>query len=143
MMMKGQEVKATVLRHSWTTSGNGNPALRIVCACVSDTGETEELIGNIYFSEKSVGMARAQLKHLGFDIVDGWLGDIKDDETFMDVKLPVVIDEYKGTLKIGKFGPAKNPPPSEVALEAATEKLRSAKKAKDEDLPLDDENIPF
>jgi len=129
----------------WTTSRKGIPELKIRCMCEDPIGDPIALYGSIYFSDKAMWMVRLQLAELGFDCDADFLGDIKDGDTFVGKKLVVVIDEYKGILKIGRFGSEKKEPPTEEALKKTTDLLREAGKEKEaevDDAPLGEE-IPF
>jgi hypothetical protein len=89
------------------------------------------MVGTIWLSSASMGMARSQLKALGFDCDKNDLSEIGDTISLVGVEVDVQLKEedYKGriSLKITRFGGAS--PPTPKALADATAALRAAKKA--------------
>jgi len=124
--------KSVVEKHWLTTSQVGNPGLSIKVKIDDDWDSGQTFIGTIWFTEKSMGMARGQLRALGFDMDANELADLEDTISLVGVKVDVELKEevYNGRseLRIARFGgPA--PPPTKAALAAATKALRSVKKS--------------
>jgi hypothetical protein len=101
----------------------------------------------VWITQKSLGIARAQLKVAGFDIDEHELSLIDESPAHCaGKKIPLVVESYNGKLRaqIDVHG-AK---PDKDSLSQLTLALRSAKKASaaaapDEPPPLGDEDIPF
>jgi hypothetical protein len=140
-MLRPGIYSARVVKHVWTTSQNLNPGLAVTVAIFSDDGfGEEEIIGKIWFSDKAMGMARAQLRALGFDPDSQDPAEIGFSISLVGNETEVILEEqeYNGRreLKVARFGKAA-PPPSKEALQALGTKLRSAKKAKPQPKPPD------
>lgn len=130
--MKPGTYKAVVTDHNWTTSASNNPGLAIQVDIPDDFGGVESMTGTIWFTSKSMGMARGQLKALGFNPDRQKARDIGSTISLRDREVSVVVaeEEYKGrkSLKISRFGAAATPPRPEQ-LAGLDELLAAAKKA--------------
>lgn len=130
--MKPGTYKAVVTDHHWTTSASNNPGLAIQVDIPDDFGGVESMTGTIWFTPKSMSMARGQLKALGFNPDRQHARDIGSSISLRDREVAVVVaeEEYKGrkSLKISRFGVAASPPSSEQ-LAGLDELLAAAKKA--------------
>jgi hypothetical protein len=134
-MLQPGIAKAKVLRHWFTTSQGGTPGLSVRVEVSDDWDAGQEMVGTIWLSPKAMGMARSQLKALGFDCTAHELDELDGTDILVgnEVDLELKEEEYKGRreLKIARFGgPA--PKPTKDALKAATAALRAAKKEKPE-----------
>lgn len=140
MLFPGGIYPARVLSHSWTKAQSGAPGLNIKCSVADPDGDAADLFGTIYFTDASMGMARRQMKNLGFDPDTQDVFDIGKTVSLIgqDVQGGVTLEEFKGKTKIGFFG-ARVSAPDPAALKALTGKLRAAKKP---DEPGEDFSVP-
>lgn len=114
----------------------------------TDGGEHGEVL--IFLTEKSMNMARAQLKRCGFDVDARDLDELSQDSggeaVLAGVRIPVKVEMYNGkpSAKIDLSGP----PPKEE-MQRLTDALRASKKRSegpsfaDEPPPLTDDEIPY
>lgn len=127
--------RAIVTGTRWTTSQGGNAGLT-VNVDVDDNGDFVSMFGTIWFTPKSMGMARGQLKALGFDPDHQHVRDIGGEISLVDQRceVQVVEEDYKGQkqIKIGRFGGGPKPPSPEL-LASLDAKLAKAKKSGDDD----------
>ena len=133
-MLTAGKFKGRVVWHGWVTSQAGTPGLAVRVGIMDDfAGAEEEITGTIWLSPKAMGMARMQLKALGFDCDTQELSEIGVSVSFIDRECDVVLKEeqYKGkvSIKMDRFG-AGAPPPTKDALVKAQAGLRAAKKAR-------------
>jgi hypothetical protein len=118
------------------SSQSGNPGVWITVDIDDGFGRSEEMTGKIWITEKAMGMARGQLKAVGFDYR---ALDLTHDnvQAIVGNECSVTLKEetYKNRteVKISLFG--SNAPPSPEALAAATRSLRAAKDDGEEKLP--------
>jgi hypothetical protein len=133
MMPQPGIVKAVVKRHSFTSSQAGTPGLSVTVELTDDWDSGVTMVGTIWLSQKSMGMARPQLKALGFDISTHELDELDGTEILVgrEVEIELREEEYKGRkeLRIARFG-GLPPKPTKDALKAVTAALREAKKDK-------------
>lgn len=127
----------TVFDASLSTSAKGTLSVRVIVDIDDpDTGTPVRMTGNIWITERALGMARGQLKHLGFDIDAHDLSEI-DHGVLKGAacKVKLGIENYQGqdTLKIQMFGGEMKPKPAEIAKAQAA--LRAAKSKKAESQP--------
>lgn len=135
-----------VLDNWWTHAGTGTLTLAVKVSVPTEEG-SEEITGKIYFTDKSMGMAYAQLKEFDFDpktkslseIVEGYLAGRK-------VIVVLEIDD-RGNLKVARFGVSggRVKPPKEQ-FDSLDEKMRNLKKkapVDGEEPPIEDADIPF
>ena len=110
-----------------------------------DKGADGEVL--IFLTEKSMNIARAQLKRCGFDCDAQELAELVDNDALLaNTRVAVKVEMYNGrpSAKIDISGP---PPKSE--LQRLTVALRAAKQRSDgpsfadDAPPLTDEEIPF
>ena len=92
----------------------------------------------IFLTDKSMGIARTQLKACGFDVDKYDIDALDDDQTMLaGNKIPLIIEEYNGKIRAGinlNRSVDKDKRPS------ITKKLRDAKKT--QVAPAEDD-IPF
>lgn len=126
--------KARVEKHWFTTSQAGTPGLAVkvlVADADSDWGDEQAFVGTIWLSPKAMGMARSQLKALGFDCDLHDLDELESDVSLVGREVEVELKEetYKNRteLRIARFG-GQAPKPTPDALAKATAALRAAKK---------------
>lgn len=138
--------KAIVKEHWFTTSQGGNPGLAVKVGIAGDWDDEEIMIGTIWLTPKSMGMARIQLRALGFDCDTQDLADLNDAISLVGHEVDVEIKEEtynnRTEMRIARFGgPA--PKPTAEKLGEATKALRAAKsqpKAKKAKEPYPDIN---
>lgn len=124
--------KAVVTDHRWTTAQSGNPGLAVTVDVIDGFGGVESMVGTIWFTPKSMGMARTQLRALGFDPDKQHVKDIGGSISLRDHECEVQIaeEDYKGrtSLKIRMFGGLPKPPTA-AQLSALDAALAAAKKS--------------
>lgn len=132
MALQPGSYKAVVTEHHWTTSQAETPGLAISLDVLDGFGGCERMLHTIWFSTKAMGMARAQLKELGFDANKQHARDIGNGISFVDRECNVVLDNenYGGrtTLKVKKIGGLPKPPTA-AQLSALDAALAAAKKS--------------
>jgi hypothetical protein len=118
-----------VVSHKWGTSGTGSPFLAVTVEIDDGFGTVDAITGKIYFTPKAKGMARGQLKALGFNPDEYEAGDIGDTVSLVGNECSVELDEqeFRGRteLRVARFG--ANKPPSKEELAKVTRMLREAK----------------
>ena len=138
MALQPGSYKAVVTEHHWTTSKANTPGLALSLDVLDGFGGCERMLHTIWFSDKAMNMARAQLKELGFDANKQHARDIGNGISFVDRECNVVLDNenYGGrtTLKVKKIGGLPKPPTA-AQLSALDAALAAAKKSggKDDD----------
>jgi hypothetical protein len=155
MLSTGVFEACTVLDNWWTHAQTGTRALAVKIGVEDfEANGTQELIGNIYFTDKSMGLARAQLKALGFDCEKESLATLTEKCLVGRTVTVVLEDNGKGGLKVSRFGVFGNrdaPKEDEFAmLDAALKSAKKSKPAPAASAPADDglapdsgEDIPF
>jgi len=123
---------AEIVKHWWETSRSGDPVLAFTLNVHEPEWGTEYPMSHrVYFTPKAAGMARAQLKLLGFDSDAQDLADIGESVSFEGVQVEVTVDEQtyqgKSQVRVARFG-GKPKPPEKSALAKATQALRDAKR---------------
>lgn len=135
--MKPGSHRAIVTDHKWVTSQAGTPGLEISVDIPDDFGTVDCMVGTIWMSEKSMGMARRQLKNLGFNPDTQSVGDIGGSISLREreIEIQVEEDEYKGKkkLKINFFGGRSGAAPAKEQLSALDAALAAAKKSGEEE----------
>lgn len=133
--MKGEIVDAQIAANEWMVSNSGNEylALRVVVA-------GEEYVASIYFTEKSIGMARSKLRACGFDPDTQELAEIGKSISLVgrNVQVDIYNDTYGGKTRV-KADICTDAPPNRERIVALQAQLRAAKKSSTET----DEEIPF
>lgn len=146
------EYPATIVSHDFFTTQKGTFALAVKANVRTPLGE-DELQGFIWFTEKAMGMARAQLKEIGFDCDNQNLNDLGTKVSLVGNKCTVTVEEreFKGQTetRIARFGIGRRVLTNDEKAKIQ-KALRAAKKAQPElelDTPIDmdikDEDIPF
>lgn len=114
----------------------------------TDKGEHGEVL--IFLTEKSMNIARAQLKRCGFDVDTRELDELSQDSggeaVLAGVRIPVKVEMYNGkpSAKVDLSGP---PPKSE--MQRLTAALRASKSRKegpsfaDDAPPPGDDDMPY
>lgn len=132
-----------VIENWWTHSQNGNLGLAIRVAIPTEDGP-QELIGTIWFTDKSAGLAYAQLRELGFEAKERSLNEVTEN-SLIGLTPTVVLEEGQRGIRIARFGVSgqKVKPPREQ-LDKLDKQLKNLKKkdASGEPTP-DDSDIPF
>ncbi len=104
---------AVVKQHCWITSRAGHPGLEVTVE-VSDDWDSKPMTGTIWFTDKALGMARMQLRALGFDPDTQKVGDIGPRISLVGHQCEVELaeEDYNGrtSLKIKRFGGRPKPP---------------------------------
>ena len=156
MLSPGVFEACTVLDNWWTHAQTGTRALAVKVGVEDfENGGTQELVGNIYFTDKSMGLARAQLKALGFDCEKESIRTLTEKSLVGRTVTVVLEDNQKGGLKVARFGVFGNrDAPKEDEFTKMDNALRAAKKSKpatsaapapdgDGFAPDNGEDIPF
>jgi len=125
---------AEVLGHWLTTSQAGNAGLSVKVLVADKFGATEEMVGTIWLTAKSMRMARTQLKALGFDVDTQEIVTLNENPeegmSLVGHKCQVTLkeDDYRNRIeiRIAFFGGGAKPPTAEQ-LAAAQRGLRAAK----------------
>ena len=127
--------EAIVVSHHWITARTGTTGLQVVISVVDQWGEEHEMTGTIYMSKKSMGMARAQLKALGFDPDHQELAELGYEISLSGnpCQAELAEEEYNGrkSLKVKWFG-KHLPPPSKEQLAETQKALQAAKHSQTE-----------
>ena len=130
--MQPGSYKAVVTDHRWTTAQSGNPGLAVTVDVIDGFGGVESMVGTIWFTPKSMGIARTQLRALGFDPDKQHVKDIGESISLRDHECEVQIaeEDYKGrtSLRIRMFGGLPKPPTA-AQLSALDAALAAAKKS--------------
>ena len=158
MALRPGTYDAIVTEHHWTTSQSGNPGLAVQVDIDDRSGEFTAMVGVIWFTPKSMGMARGQLRALGFDPDRQQCKAIGETISLVDARCEVQIveEEYRGrtSIKISRFGGIPKPPTQEQlagldALLAAAKKTDereddfSTTKPAPPPPKLDEDGVPF
>jgi hypothetical protein len=135
-----------VLDNWWTHAGTGTLTLAIKIAVPTEEGP-QEITGKIYFTDKSMGMAYAQLREFDFDPKTQSLSEIVEGY-LVGRKVTAVLEKgNRGDTKVARFGVSGGRvKPPEEQLKALDEKMRNLKKkapVEGEEPLLDDADIPF
>ena len=136
--------QATVVKTRFGLTKNQNLQIGIQFS-VEEGGVTEEIWGNVYLSEKAMGMARARLKACGFDCDSQSLCDLEEQPDMLAgnrTEIEVAIEEYNGNaqLKVVNIGKGyESPGPDKLRKYDAA--LRAAKNRKEEEGGLDLDKI--
>ena len=125
--------KAVIKKHWFTTSAmKGTPGLAVKVEISDEWDEGQTFVGTIWLSPNAMGMARSQLKALGFDCDTHELSELEGEVSLVDRAVDVELreEDFRGKteLKIARFG-GSAPKPTKDALSSATKELRAAKKA--------------
>lgn len=145
-LLPGVYKDCEVLDNWWTHAGTGTLTLAVKIAVPTEEGP-QEITGKIYFTDKSMGMAYAQLREFDFDAKTKSLSEITEGY-LAGRKVTAVLEEGdKGDTKFSRFGVSggRVKPPKEQ-FEALDEKMRNLKKkapVEGEEPPLEDADIPF
>ena len=136
-MIQAGRWTATVVKHWIDQTGNGSAFVAVKLALEGD----DAITGKIWLTEKSMGMARGQLKSLGFDVDKQSLEDLDTNQELLKgktVEIEIEENEYQGktTMQVRSI----RVPKDKGLLAKLTEGLRSAKKKTDEP---GDEGVPF
>lgn len=124
---------AAIVKHWWETSRSGDPVLAFTLIARDPEWGTEYPMSHrVYFTPKAAGMARGQLRLLGFDPDLQDLAEIGESISFEGHETEVTVDEQvfngKSQIRVARFG-GKPKPPEKAALLKAQQALRAAKKA--------------
>jgi hypothetical protein len=123
--------QAEVRKHTWGYSQSGTPFLSVDLLIFTDFGE-EAMNGRIYFSAKSMGIGRQNLKALGFDPDTQEVEEVGDSISFIGNQCTIELQEqeYNGRteLKVARWGTVK--PPDKEALRKLGADLKAAKTRK-------------
>lgn len=135
-----------VLDNWWTHAGTGTLTLAVKIAVPTEEGP-QEITGKIYFTDKSLGMAYAQLREFDFEPKTQSLSEIVEGYLMGRKVIAVLEVDDRGNLKVARFGVSggRVKPPKEQ-FESLDEKMRNLKKksaTEGEYPPLDDADIPF
>ena len=140
--------KGTVTNHRWRKSqSKGTLGLDVTVEITNDEGQAEELTGTIWFTEKSMRFARAQLKALDFDPDKYDIKEIGDSISLLGLvaDVSVIVENYQGQdyTKIDRFGAGAQPPKPEdfTAVQAAL--VAAGSKAGKAETPEPEDEIPF
>ena len=137
--------KARVVSHVWTTSQTGSPGLAVKVGILGDDFAEETIIGTVWITQKSAGMARQQFKALGLDVDRQDFNDIGNGISLVDNEVEVILEEqeYKGrvNIRVARFGKPAVPPTKE-AIAKAQAMMRAAKKKATEEVEVPDV-LPF
>ena len=140
--------KGTVINHRWRKSQNkGTLGLDITVEITNNEDQPEELTGTIWFTEKSMRMARAQLKAFDFDPDKYDIKEIGDSISLLGMvaEVSVIVEAYQGQdyTKINRFGAGAQPPKPEdfAAVQAAL--VAAGSKAGKAETPEPEDDIPF
>jgi hypothetical protein len=124
--------KAIIRSHSL---GAINDKLVVRIQVDTDHGDDTELL--VWVTDKSYGIARAQLKVCGFDSDKTPLGELdKNPELLAGTEIPILVEPYNGKLRPSIL---LNPKPTDAAITKAQAGLRQVKKGNadtDDDLPF-------
>jgi len=131
--------KNTVLITSNTvTEIAGKDVVKLTCESTDHAADPIDVI--IWLTDKSMGIARAQLKLCGFDI------DAEEFETLVaepsklkGTEIPILVEDWNGQLRASIM---LNPTPSKKRLQELQTGLRAVKKG-GETPPADDSDLPF
>lgn len=125
--------KATVLDHWFDTKGqNHTPCLSIILEVMDDFAQPQKIQGEIWLTEKSAGMARQQLRSLGFDPDQQELTEIQVVGNEVEIELyqePWTDKHGRESLSTRvRFAPKRAPvAPPAAKLAAIQSALRAAK----------------
>lgn len=133
--------RGVIQRHQWVQS-QANPdnlGLQIWVSLVDHITNQEDTIpGTIWFSDKSMGMARRSLKEIGFDPDSQHIKDIGGAVEIVGREVDCIVEEKNGRASISKFGKGGGIKPTADAFDRMQKGLASAEKPKAEkfdDLP--------
>jgi hypothetical protein len=138
--------EATVCKHWWEEKQSDGSPILLVQVTIFDGTDDYKMTGRIYFSPKAVGMARGQLRELGFDPETEKIVDIGDTISFVGNTPEVTLEEeeWQGRtqLKLTRFG-GRSKPPTADAMKAAQQALLAAKgKPAEKKAPVPNAVIP-
>jgi hypothetical protein len=137
--MKPGIFTATVRNHFWSRSRSGTEFLGVQFDVPSDFNDVESITAQIWFTSKAMGMARSQLKALGFNCDTQDLAELGGSISLVGAETDIELQEheYNGRyeLRVVRIGVSK--PPDAARLKELGASLRAAKKsvAKVEELP--------
>jgi len=124
--------KAKILNHSLAVIGD-KMAVRINVE--TEHGDETDLL--VFITDKSMGIARAQLKLCGFDVDTTLLEKLDADSRLLaGTEIPILIEPWNGKLRAGIL---LNPKPTKDAVAHAQAGLRAVKTGNasaDDDLPF-------
>lgn len=136
-MIYGNGIKAVVMSHDVDVNDKGNLFVKVRFSLEDDS----QIETRIYLTDKSMGIARRNLRLIGFDIDKRELFDLKQNATLCaghTVSVDVFQDEYKG--RVSDKCEIARPTISAKQAQDWTQKLRAAKKDGDE---ISDDTVPF
>jgi hypothetical protein len=113
--------QATIREHRLSEIG-GKEVVRI--DCVTEAGDETQVL--IWFTEKSMGIARHQLRLCGYDIDKRGLEDLHTEPQLLAGHIiPILVEDWKGQLRAQI---QTNSEPSKKRMKELTAQLRACKK---------------